>query len=329
MRFSDIFGHTREITVLKRSVAGGCVAHAYLFAGPEGVGKRLAAMAVASALNCSARGGEDNDPCGGCADCRTIAVGTHPNVMCVEPSDGVIKIERVRELQEMLRLRVERGMKVVVVDGADRLHPAAANAFLKTLEEPPPGSVIILLSSRPSELLPTILSRCQRLNFRPLPEEAVRDFLVSEGGVDEEVAVVAARLSGGSVSRAERYIDAEWYERRKEVLDLVAALDPGDSYSILAAAEELSKRDDIEEVLEFLKTWLRDRAVSLAGESRLVVNADMASRLDPGVDFRSLWDSFVSVERARREVTPPRYGNKLLVMETLLMRLALNGGLAL
>ena len=111
---------------------------------------------------------------------------------------GLIRISQIRDIQEFLRYRIDEGKKAVVVDYADRLMPQAANAFLKTLEEPPAGSVVMLISSRPSGLLPTILSRCQRMNFRPLPDGVISSFLVRERGAQKDEAQVVARLSRGS-----------------------------------------------------------------------------------------------------------------------------------
>jgi DNA polymerase-3 subunit delta' len=241
--------------------------------------------------------------------------------------DGLIKVDRVREVQEKLRYRIERGMKVVIVDGADKLKKEAANAFLKTLEEPPPETLIVLVTSRATELLPTIHSRCQRLNFRPLPEEAVRDLLVSSLGVDPAEAAVAARLSAGSVARAARYAGQERGGTRREVLECVSRLDPADTAALLDAASEWSRRDDLEEALEVLKSWYRDKAVTAFGAGRMVANTDMAAPPGRPVPFRGLYDSFTAVEKARAEITPPRYGNRLLVMENLLLRLAECGGL--
>ena len=315
--------------MLRRSVASGHVPHAYLFSGPEGVGKKAAAVALASALNCSARAEGEGEGCGECPDCLHVASSSHANVTVYAPEGGVIKIELVRDLAERLRFKVDRGMKVVVVDDAHSLNPAAANAFLKTLEEPPPDSVIVLVTSRASALLPTMLSRCQRINFRPLSESVLKGVLAERGaGADE--ASAAARLGCGSVARALVYLDSDGQEKRKEAVGILASLAGSDVPEILDAAERLSKRDDLEEVLEFFKAWFRDRAVTLEGSPGLAVNTDVpgASAAGGGADFEALWDSYTECERARFETTPPRYGNKQLLMETLLMRLVENGGLA-
>ncbi len=329
MRFSDISGHTREIETLRRAVAGACTAHAYLFSGPEGVGKRSVALALASALNCSERLEGSGDPCGACADCRAVHEGRHSNVTVVEPEKGIIKIDRVREVQGGLRYKVGRGKKVVVVDAADAMNPQAANAFLKTLEEPPPDTVIVLLSSKAARLLPTILSRCQRMNFGPLSEDIVAGMVRNELGVSEEEAAVAARLAGGSLSKALASIGEEMRETRQEAIEVLSSLDARNTASILDAAAKLSKRDDLIDVLDFMKTWYRDLAVVEAGAPEIVVNTD-AMESAGGVatcsGFDALWNSYAAIERARESITPPRYANKLLAMETLLFRLADSGG---
>jgi len=330
MGFGSILGHAREIEILKGAAASGHVAHAYVFAGPDGVGKKLVGLSFAAALNCSA---PSDEPCGACADCVMMAGSVHPNLIELFPVDkdgekdlggGLIRIGQIREVQNALRYRVERGMKVVVVDHADRLVPAAANAFLKTLEEPPPGSVIILVTSKPSELLPTILSRCQRLSFRPLPDDAVKGFLVESKGVPPSEAGAVARLSGGSISRAAAFVDDGSLQRRREVIQRLSSIGPSDTAEALKFAEELSKTDGLDELLEFIKSWYRDRIVASEGAVHLIANNDMERQLkDAGVgEFNRLCSAFWAVEEARKAIAPPRYANKQLTLEVLVLKVS-------
>lgn len=324
MSFKDIIGHSKEISILVNSLSTGRVPHALLFSGPEGVGKRLVALALARALNCSSFSA---DSCGVCRDCALFDSGTHPNLLLSGPTDkdgqplpeGLIRIERVREIQNSLKYRVERGRKVVIIDSADRMMAAASNAFLKTLEEPPPDSVIILVTSRSSDLLPTIISRCQRMNFRPVPAGAIAGFLVKKTGLTASDAEEAARLSGGSFSKALGYAGGGEYRKLREVAQEVSAITTADTDVALRLASELSKRDDLAEILEFLKTWYRDRLVGLTGAEGLMVNAGAGGA---PADPRRMIDSFYMIERARRDIMPPRYANKQLAMEVLLMGLA-------
>lgn len=333
MGFNDIIGHEREIGILKGLIESGRVPHAFLFAGPDGIGKKLVAGAFAAALNCASPGG---GACGLCRDCAAIEGGSHPNVIVVWPLDkpvekggerdplGLIRIDQIREVQSVLKYRAERGAKVVIVEGADRFMPAAANAFLKTLEEPPGGSVIILVSSRPADLLPTVVSRCRRLNFRPLPEDAVRAFLIEKKGVAPAEAGAVARLSGGSISKAAGYMEGGWLQKRREVVERLLAFGPDDADEALRFAEELSKRDDLDETLDFLKSWYRDRIVVFEGAPHLIANTDMQRRMkdDRVEDFNLLCSSFWAIEEARRNIAPPRYGNRQLTMEALVLKLS-------
>src|SRR6202035_1676577 len=177
MPFRDVVGHVRLIDLLSRSVAGGSLPPSLLYAGPAGIGKHLAALAVAQALNCShAQGsgftvhGSGPDACGVCPACSRIARGVHPDVLFVSPNDnGNIRLEQVLEVIDRAQYRPFEGRRrVVIINDADALVAHAQNALLKTLEEPTPSSVFILVTARPDMLLPTVLSRCPQLRFRPL-----------------------------------------------------------------------------------------------------------------------------------------------------------------
>src|SRR5262245_54240505 len=175
MPFRDVPTHRRIVELLSRSVARGTLPPSLIFSGPHGAGKRLTALAVAQALNCLHPRSADArdatrgpvDACGTCAACVRITRGVHPDVLVVEPGDsGAIKIDQIRDIVDRAAFRPFEGRRrVVIVDDADALVPAAQNALLKTLEEPPSSSVFILLTSRPDVLLPTVRSRCIRLMF--------------------------------------------------------------------------------------------------------------------------------------------------------------------
>jgi DNA polymerase-3 subunit delta' len=172
MPFRDVVGHVRLIDLLSRSVAGATLPPSLLFAGPAGVGKHLTALAVAQALNCinptkgsGLRAQGTIDACGVCPACTRIARGVHPDVLFVSPGEsGAIKIDQVRDVVDRAQYRPFEGRRrVVIIDEADALVTAAQNALLKTLEEPTPSSVFILVTARPDMLLPTVLSRCPQL----------------------------------------------------------------------------------------------------------------------------------------------------------------------
>ena len=216
MPFRDVIGHRRIVELLSRSVARDTLPPSLIFTGPAGVGKRLTATAVAQSLNClepnlepGARNPElgtwslEFDACGTCGACARIARGVHPDVLVLEPGDnGSIKIEQVREVVDRAAYRPFEGKRrCVIIDGADALAPAAQNALLKTLEEPPSMSVFILVTARPDVLLPTVLSRCPKLTFRPLSPNEIADALIRRGQHATAARAVAA-AAGGSLGRA-------------------------------------------------------------------------------------------------------------------------------
>jgi DNA polymerase-3 subunit delta' len=214
--------------------------HAYLFAGPEGGGKSLAARAFAAAVLCEAGG------CGTCRSCRLALADKHPNVFVVEPEGRDIHVETVKQeiWHPAYRTAPEPGRKVFVVREADRLNPSAADALLKVLEEPPADAVFLLLSARPHELPETILSRCHVVTFQPLAEPFIVEALVAEGA-DPERAALAARLSGGNLGRARRLaMDPEGLAFRdvaRRALERAAAGPAG----ALEAAEEILRGAEV------------------------------------------------------------------------------------
>jgi DNA polymerase-3 subunit delta' len=228
MSFRDVVGHRRLVDLLSRAVARDTLPPSLVLAGPDGVGKRRVALAVAQALNCLApRTGKDFDSCGTCPACTRIARGVHPDVLIVEPGDsGSIKVDQVRDVIDRAMYRPFDGKRrVVIIDDADALVPSAQNALLKTLEEPTPSSVFMLVTSRPDLLLPTVLSRCPRLRFRALDDAEVVGVLKTMGKNEAE-ARAAAVSADGSISRALEASTGELVEARdvaRRVLKLAAA----------------------------------------------------------------------------------------------------------
>src|SRR3954469_8422686 len=227
MPFRDVVGHARLVDLLSRSVAGGTLPTSLLFAGPAGVGKQLTALAVAQALNCTntttgsglrAEGlaGTPFDACGVCAACTRIARRVHPDVLFVTPGDsGAIKIDQVRDVVDRAQYRPFEGRRrVVIIDEADALVAPAQNALLKTLEEPTPSSVFILVAARPDMLLPTVLSRCPQLRFRPLSLEEMTAALIARGRTDADARAIAA-TADGSLGQAMQASAVEFRESRE------------------------------------------------------------------------------------------------------------------
>jgi len=298
MTFSSIIGHDRPVSILKRAIQNDAVAHAYLFSGEQGIGKRLTARAFAAALSCQAAGPAGG--CGVCSSCRKVASGAHPDVRVVMPesqdeqllatlnskeaakASDDIKIDQIRRAQESISLKPSEGQKkVLIVDGAEAMNDAAQNAFLKTLEEPPGDSLIILISAMPQSLLPTIRSRCQELKFQPLPRPVLAAVLQERRGLDAGDAWFAAALSRGSLGRALDMDVQKEKADREQVLALWDGLKGMRNDEILALADGVAKdREGFDRILDIGIEWLRDLLVyQETGDERLLVFAGAIDRI--------------------------------------------------
>ena len=203
MPWHSLRGHDRVVTTLRRALARGRLPHAFLFVGPEGIGKRAFALRLAQALLCERVPEAELDPCGRCPGCLQVMAGTHPDLLQVAtPEDKhELPIRVIRDLCIDLGLKPMSGRrKVAIIDDADDMNDEAANAFLKTLEEPPPGSTLILIGTSAEAQLDTILSRCRVVRFDPLPESELAELLLEQGIAETpEAATRLARLGEGSV----------------------------------------------------------------------------------------------------------------------------------
>lgn len=215
--FTSIRGHRSQVAALQRLVAKEQPGHAYLFEGPEGVGKDTVAQAFLARLACLEAPPDSPDPCGHCRSCHALQRGEHPDLTRLQRDGQFIKIEAVRNATQRLRYEPVLGrIKGVVIEDADALGEPAANALLKTLEEPWPGTVFVLVTSKPQVLLDTIRSRCQVLRFAELAPDDIAALLVHEGRAPE-LARVAAQLAGGSMKEARVLCDPQ----RMALVDLV------------------------------------------------------------------------------------------------------------
>ncbi len=201
LSFTNFVGNRRVVDILVRAIDQGRLPHAMIFAGLQGVGKRTLALLLAQRLNC--RHPVDGEACKACASCRKIVAETHPDVQVIEPEGAFIKIDQVRSLiQEIAFQPYEGSYRVAVLDSADQMRQEAANCLLKTLEEPASRSFIILVTARPYLLLQTILSRARLMQFGPIPDDSIEQYLVRHAGRSPEDARLAAVLSNGSLGTA-------------------------------------------------------------------------------------------------------------------------------
>jgi DNA polymerase III subunit delta' len=282
MGFAELTGHAKPLESLRAALANGRLHHAYLFVGPEGVGKHTIARALAQAVHCAELTG---DYCGRCVNCASIIDGNHPDVRFIQPLPGKkeISIQQVRELERELRFRSFTGKrKIAIVDPAVSMNVAAQNALLKTLEEPPDHSLIVLITPNGGGLLPTLRSRCLRLAFAPLPRAEVAGFLQAKQSVKPDDAEVLAAMSMGSIGAAVNLDQQALFEKRSIWAGMLSALKAQDYQGAMAAAETLAaSRDETLEFLGWAQSWYRDLLIHGVSHKRdELVNLDMVVQIE-------------------------------------------------
>jgi len=324
MPFDDIVGHQRQLEYLRRSLECDRLHHAYLFVGPEGVGKKTVALALAKSLHCAQR---RFDFCDACQVCLTIRAGNHPDVRLVERLTGKkdISIGQIRDLEKALAFRSFSGRrKVTLIDGADLMNFPAQNALLKTLEEPPGNALIFLIAKSMGGLLPTVLSRCVRLFFGLTPVEAVADFLMRHKGLTRERARLVASVTMGSVGEALGCDESEVLEQRRGWIERVSSLPQGGYREAMALAEEAAgDRERCFRVLRWVEGWYRDVLIyQLAGETGMLRNVDMVETIrKQAIDRGRCHILFVLSSLARLGEELQRNYNRRLALEHCLVRI--------
>jgi DNA polymerase-3 subunit delta' len=333
MAFSQIWGQDSAIQILRQALIHGRLAHAYLLAGPDGVGKRLTALTLAKAMNCLAPP-ESGEACEGCASCRKINSGNHADVVRIEPDGDFIKIDQVRELQRQLRFRpLEGGRRVCLLDSADRMNEAAANALLKTLEEPPAETHLILVTPRPHRLLATILSRCQWVKFRSLSRSHLARILQSVSSLSAEQTFFYASLSGGSASQALFLADRLDFQKRLSWLETFAGLFRKSSAEIFEICGQLAKEEDaLTDLLEIWKIWVRDLLVCKAlpeGEEDRFINHDRMNEIRGQArefSFEQLQEFYRRLAESQRNLALKV--NRQGALETLMLEIRKRGNIS-
>jgi DNA polymerase-3 subunit delta' len=321
MPLSEIVGHQQQLETLRQSLARNRLHHAWLFVGPEGVGKRKVALSLAMAVQCSERIG---DFCGSCIHCTQVRNGHHPDIRLLEPLPGKkeISIQQVRELERELNFHPFSGRKkIAILDPATLMNVSAQNALLKTLEEPPRDSLLILISTGTGGLLPTLLSRCLRLSFAPLPVELVASFLVAQKGIKREEAGILAAMTMGSLGKATSLQIQDLLEKRKIWAEKLCSLSQANYKGGLIFAEELAgTREECLEFLEWLAGWYRDLLVYSATNSlQGICNLDLERYIKDQVrvyDLEQILLLLAQAVEARARVQ--RNVNRRMALEQLL-----------
>jgi len=275
--FHTILGQEQAIALLRSSLTNTRLGHAYLFHGPSGVGKRLTALQFAKAIACRTATPE---ACDTCASCHKIATGNHPDIVCVHPEGASIRIEHIRAIQHRLSYKpYESRYTIVIIDGCETLTPPAANALLKTLEEPPESALLLLITGKKDALPLTILSRCQQVAFRPLTPDHIRTILLQQG-MEQPMATLAATLAEGRLDTWGQADMPQILAKRQEAYTLLR--DRGyvpDTPLFLLARQYAGSREQCESILHWLALLCRDVVLLQVTASPTLYNEDLRDDL--------------------------------------------------
>ena len=327
--FDELTGNSRVKVVLKRMLISDRLPGAMLFTGEEGIGKKLFALEIARALNC--RTPKDHEACGVCPSCVRIMKLNYPQrddaeewtqIIWTDHADvglviaprRVLRVDQMRQIEKEANFRPFEGKaRVFLIDEADKLNDASANALLKVLEEPPRTSYLILITARPAMLLPTILSRCQMIRFSPLSPDEIEKYLTKNKLVDAKTARLRARAAGGSMGRALSGDLVTFTSQRKAMLKVLNALVLSeDRAQLLRSAEQLNEaqyKDEFEARLDVLETLIRDAwMLSLGVDSSQIVNEDLSAEL----------------KEVAQKMDPARAGDWILQIEDVREQLIVN-----
>jgi DNA polymerase-3 subunit delta' len=328
MPFADIIGHDAAKALLRSAILQDRVAHAYLFHGDDRIGKRLLALRFAQALLCeTVSADQEPDACGACRACRQVETRTHPDFMVIAPdreqANPQIKIELIRDIEHQMIYRPLIGdRKICLIDDADRMTIGAANALLKTLEEPPDHSLFVLVSSRPYALPATIRSRCQALRLTAPAQTQVEAAVILKRELPPTDAHFLAVLSDGQLGRALECNLEQARNSQKEFSVIFSAKGLQSFSTLLAAAEALAKADRAPEAFDWLLRWLRDVLLLAVGAgSDHLLNLGQCTDMEAlagRIDIDELLDLIGDLEKLERQAS--RNVNLQMALETTLLQ---------
>ncbi len=339
--FDAPFGGKETSATLPAQMAAiietGKVPNALLLTGNPDTGRRAASERFFQALNCKKTGPDRLIPCNTCRPCKKILNGQHPDIITITPEKERIRIAPIREISLATAVKPHEALyRMMLIDRADTMTPEAANALLKILEEPPMGTFFVLLSNKLSSLLPTVISRCRHLSFKPISAKTIAQTLVYDYDSDEALATIAANLSDGSLKKARLFIntsdldpETDWIKRREWLIKGITLLMLApenkfqDRSAALFMAEKLGKEPELlADSMAVIRTWIRDIALFRFNPGA-VINVDFSNLLKSltehlGLEKPFLWiKALHDTEKKMRANTVPR-----VTLEDFLLKLS-------
>jgi len=321
MTFDTVLGQTRAMRMLQRMLQKDRIPHALLFTGIDGVGRQTTAKTLAMAVNCLEPQGQN--PCTRCRSCRKMVSGNHPDLVIVNPAGVFIKIDQIRSLRKHLTYApIEGGRRIVIINDAHAMTAEASNALLKTLEEPPEDTHIILTAPETTDLSPTIVSRCQHISFRPVPETTIAEVLQKRKALDQNAARALAVLAKGSLGKALTTDGDKWMAWRNGLMERLGGLPAASIPSLFAFAEALSRdKDGLQDTLDMMTMWFRDLLVWPLCPDR-IHNRDYSAQIEriaPQYRPDELLKKTSAIFAAERSIS--RNVNRRLALEVMMMNL--------
>lgn len=322
MDFSQIIGHERQIESLKNTIEKGSISHSYLFEGEEGLGKKKVALVFAKTLLCKEG---KSQPCNNCSSCIKFNSNNHPDFKIIIPEKGLIKKEEIDNLiRSASTIPFESRRKVFIIDDSHTMNVEGMNGLLKTLEEPPKFMNIILVTSLSNRLLPTILSRCQRIRFYPVENLKIMKILEESNSLDPDKSRFIADFTKGSVGKSIEISQSEdFFQKRDEITRMVNYLIQGDKTKALSSLDFFnSNKDSIEEIFDIMIYWFRDLLIyKEIGETDLLMNKDKMELLSrqSSIDFSKINDIIDKIEKTRINIK--NNVNFALSIETMLLNI--------
>ena len=310
--FSEIIGQDIIVSHLQNALRTGGVSHAYILNGAKGSGRHMIARSFSAALLCEnpRQEGDRIEPCGECLSCIQVEAGSNPDLITLErEKENSIGVGDIRKMRADVRVKpYSAAHKIYIIPDAEKMTPAAQNALLKTLEEPPAYAVLLLLADGTSAFLPTIMSRCVTLPLRPVAEKAVEDCLMERFGAKEDRARLCARFSGGSIGRAALLLENENFAAlREKTILLLHKIEKTDAAELASFAKEAASENETQDLIDLILTWNRDLLVCKSTHSteNLIFTDEVQYIIEAAqnTSWQGLQAAAEAVFRARRRLS--------------------------